>query len=128
MSPTPSGSGAASAAPLPPLPDMQSAGQAGAGPAPGGFLAALMSAVTPVKAGVDAINAACQQIVQSGSIPGAEQICGQIVGLAGQLIPMAMQQASQGGMGGMGSGMSGGGAPPPGGAGMGGPPPPMPGM
>jgi hypothetical protein len=82
-----------------------------------------MGAIGPVKDSVTAINMACQKIVQSGSVPGSEQICAQIVGLANQLLPMAVQQMSQGGMMGQGQG-PGAPIPPPPGAG----PAPMPGM
>lgn len=121
MTPSPQAAGASSA-PLPPLPDLSGngGGAAQAGPG-GGFMAALMAAVTPVKSAVDMINAACQKIVQSGSVPGSEQICGQIVGLANQLTVMAMQQASQGQGAGGQQGM---GAPPS----MGPPPPGAPPM
>jgi hypothetical protein len=63
-------------------------------------MSAIMSGIAPVKAGVDAILAAAKAIVQSGSIPGAEQVCGQIVALATSLLPMAAQQAMQPGPGG----------------------------
>lgn len=92
----------------------------------GGFLAQIMSGLAPVKQGVDAINAAAKQIVQSGAVPGAEQICGQIVALATSLLPMA----AQGMLGSMGGGMgqgAGPGGPPSGGGGIpsaGAPPPP----
>ena len=71
-----------------------------------------------MKSGVDAIVAACRQIVQSGAVPGAEQSCAQIVALATSLLPMAAQQALQPGQGGGGiQGLPGAGAtPPPGGA------------
>lgn len=102
-----------STAPLPPLPDLQSSqgtgGQDASGPQ--SAMAALMSGLAPVKNGVDAIVAACKQIVQSGSVPGAEQPCGQIVALATSLLPMAAQQAMQPGQGG-GGGMQGIGQPP----------------
>jgi hypothetical protein len=58
-------------------------------------MASLMSGIAPIKSSVDAINAACKQIVQSGVIPGAEQICGQIVALTTQLLPMAAQNILQ---------------------------------
>jgi hypothetical protein len=85
----------ASASQLPPLPDF-SANGGGSGPStPPSFLASIMSGIAPVKNAVDSINAACKQIVQSGSVPGAEQVCGQIVALAQSLLPMAAQQALQ---------------------------------
>lgn len=68
---------------------------------------ALLMGVMPVKTGVDSILGACKQIVQSGAIPGAEQICGQIMALATQLLPMAASQ-----MMGPSAGMQGGGIPP----------------
>lgn len=66
------------------------------------MLTALLSGAMPVKAGVDQILSACKDIVQSGAVPGAEQICGQIVALASSLVPAAAQQAMQPGMGGGG--------------------------
>jgi hypothetical protein len=83
-------------------------------------MSAILAGIAPVKTGVDGIVAACQQIVQSGAIPGAEQVCGQIVALATSLLPMAAQQMMHPG---------GGGIPPVGpqaGGGPGGPPPPNP--
>lgn len=56
-------------------------------------MAALVSGIAPVKNSVDGILAACKQIVQSGAVPGAEQVCGQIVALATSLLPMAAQNA-----------------------------------
>jgi hypothetical protein len=58
-------------------------------------LAGMLAGVAPVKAAVDAIVKACTSIVQSGSIPGAEQPCSQIVALATSLLPMAAQQMMQ---------------------------------
>lgn len=88
---------ATTAAPLPPLPDLSNASAPAGGTAqPPGVLASILSGIAPIKAGVDAINAACKQIVQSGAVPGAEQICGQIVALATSLLPMAAQNAMQG--------------------------------
>lgn len=92
MSPSGSSPGAA---PLPPLPNLSGSG---AGAAPGGSqagMASMLSGIAPIKASVDQILAACKQIVQSGSIPGAEQVCGQIVALSTSLLPMAVQQAVQ---------------------------------
>lgn len=60
----------------------------------------------PVKSAVDAINQACKQIVQSGMIPGAENVCGQIVAMAQALLPMAVQ-SSMGPMQGQGQGPGG---------------------
>ena len=88
------------AAPLPPLPNLSGGGQ---GTAPGGSspMASLVSGIAPIKSAVDQIIAACKAIVQSGTIPGAEQPCGQIVALATSLLPMAVQNAMQpGGQGG----------------------------
>jgi len=86
--------------PIPPLPDFQTEQRPRSLPMEGGnvpdpMLQALMSSVGPVKSAVDSINSAAQQIVQSGSVPGAERICAQIVALATQLLPMAAQQALQ---------------------------------
>lgn len=108
---------------LPPLPDLQSA--QGTGGAPGGqdqqsAMAALMSGIAPIKNGVDAIVAACKQIVQSGAVPGAEQPCAQIVALATSLLPMAAQQALQPGGAQPSAGIQ---ALPAGGPPQGGPPP-----
>ena len=109
---------AATAAPLPPLPDLSAQGGSGpqgaASSQPPGFLASLLSGIAPVKSGVDAINQACKQIVTSGAVPGAEQICGQIVALATSLLPMAAQSAMQP-MGPSGGGAGGPMPPPPGG-------------
>ncbi len=82
----------AGAAPLPPLPDLPNTG-GGSPQSSGGndIMAALLSGIGPVKSQVDQITAACKSIVQSGVIPGAEQICGQIVALATSLLPMAAQ-------------------------------------
>ena len=107
------------AAPLPPLPNLPSApGSGDAGPAPG-LLDALISGIAPVKNSVDQINMACKTIVQTGTVPGAEQVCAQIVALASSLLPMAAQAAMQGGAmgGGIGGGTGGGMQmpPPPGG-------------
>lgn len=81
-----------------------------------------MSGLAPVKNGVDAITQACKAIVQSGAIPGSEQICGQIVALATSLLPMAVQQTFQPGPGGQppAGGIGPVGQPPAGGPGMGG--------
>lgn len=112
MTPSPG----ASSAPYPPLPDLNSDGGGSQAPMPGGFMQTLMAAVGPVQQAVSGINAACQQIVQSGSVPGAEQICAQIVALAQQLTVMAMQQAAQPQMGGGASGSMGAPIAPPAGA------------
>ena len=122
---------AAASAPLPPLPDLPAAPDAGGGGSasadPSGFLSSVLSGIAPVKMAVDQIHSACQQIVQSGSVPGAEQICGQIVALASSLLPMAAQQALQPAAGGSAIGMMappglpapvGGGGPPGGGPGI----------
>lgn len=88
---------AAQTAPLPPIGNLPtSAG----GPAPSGGMSAIMSGIAPVKSAVDAILAASQAIVQSGAVPGAEQVCSQIVALATSLLPMAAQQAMMPGPGG----------------------------
>jgi len=88
-------------------------------------MSALVSGIAPVKNGVDGILQACRAIVQSGAVPGAEQICGQIVALATSLLPMAAQSALQpGGAQGVGA-IPGVGAPGPAPAGPGGPPAPM---
>lgn len=95
MSPTPSLN--AQSAPLPPLPDLSGQSSAPGAAQPGnGAFAALLAGITPVKTAVDAINMACKQVVQSGAIPGSEQICAQIIALANQLVPMAAQQAMGG--------------------------------
>lgn len=73
-------------------------------------MAAIMSGLIPIKQGVDAIQSACKAIVQSGMIPGSEQVCGQIIALATSLLPMAAQNAMQPAGGGMG--MPGGGSVP----------------
>src|SRR5258708_18422431 len=99
---------------LPPLPDL-SASAPGGSPSPGGPaspMAGLLSAIAPIKAAVDQIHQACAQIVQSGAIPGAEQICAQLVALSQSLLPMAAQNLMQP-MGGGGAGAPGGGIPMP---------------
>jgi hypothetical protein len=115
--PTSLGSSPATA-PLPPLPNLRG------GERPGrktkdNSMATLMSGIMPVKSGVDSILSACQQIVRSGVIPGAEQVCGQIIALATALLPMAAQQVLQPGAGGGPIAPVGGAA---------GPPPPAPGI
>lgn len=82
-------------APLPPLPDLQSAPQTNNEQGHQDVMAALMSGIAPVKSSVDSINQACKMIVKSGVIPGAEQICGQIISLATSLLPMAAQNLLQ---------------------------------
>lgn len=62
-------------------------------------MASLVAGIAPVKTAVDGILAACRQIVQSGAVPGSEQVCGQIVALATSLLPMAVQQVLQPGGG-----------------------------
>lgn len=108
---------AVTAQPLPPLPDLSSTASTGGGsadPTSSSPLAAIMSGIMPIKSGVDAIQAACQQIVKAGTIPGAEQICGQIVALATSLLPMAAQAAmGPGAATGMGNGPSMAPMPPP---------------
>ena len=106
MTPSP---GAASS-PLPPLPDLNSASAQGG--ASQGLMSSLVSGIAPVKTAVDGILAACKSIVQSGAVPGSEQVCGQIVALATSLLPMAAQQALQPGGGQPGPGVGVG--PPPG--------------
>ena len=103
---TPNPGTSAGSAPLPPLPDLQSAAGTGGGQTgtPQGLMSSLVSGIAPVKTGVDAILAACKAIVQSGAIPGAEQVCGQIVALATSLLPMAAQSALQPGGGAPGGG------------------------
>lgn len=129
MTPAPFTS-ASSDAPLPPLSSLPTSPGQG-GPAPDSPLAGLMSAILPIKAATEQIRSACQQIVQSGAVPGAESVCAQIIALSSSLMPMAAQNAMQGmgPMGGMdaGMGMGGGGGlalPPP----PGGPPPIGPGV
>ena len=95
--PTPFPSSSASAAPMPPLPELSTAAAAGGSGSPTaqppGVLSSLLMGIAPVKQAVDQINAACQQIVQSGTVPGSEQICAQIVSAANSLLPMAAQNA-----------------------------------
>ena len=83
------------AAPLPPLPNLSGGGGSAATGAGGQSqsMAALVSGLAPVKSAVDTILAAVKQIVQSGAVPGFEQIGGQIVALATSALPMAAQQA-----------------------------------
>ncbi len=96
MSPSANSPGAA---PLPPLPDLSGGGTGAASGGNQGGMAGLLSGIAPIKAAVDSIMAACKAIVQSGTIPGAEQPCGQIVALAASLLPMAAQQMLQPGAG-----------------------------
>ncbi len=118
MPPSPSSSTSAA---LPPLPDLSGGPGGGQGQPGGDPMAMIMAGLAPIKQAVGGIQGACKSIVQSGAIPGAEQICGQIVALANSLLPMAAQNLLQPGMGGSGN------APPaPGGGGMGMPPPPGP--
>ncbi len=102
MAPGSTGS-APGAAPLPPLPNLSSGGagssSATPGAAPGG-MASILAGLAPVKQGVDMIQQACKTIVQSGMIPGGEQVCAQILALATSLLPMAAQAAMQPGGGG----------------------------
>lgn len=98
--------------PLPPLPNLSTSPGGGSDPSQQGFLQALMQKIGPVKSQVDQINSACHAIMQSGAIPGAEQVCAQIIGLASQLLQAAAQQGMQ--------------AAPSGGSGMNMPPPPGP--
>ena len=63
-------------------------------------MASIMSGLAPVKAGVDQILAGAKAVVQSQAIPGAEQVCGQIVALATSLLTMAAQSAMQPGQAG----------------------------
>ena len=105
MSPTPATS--AGTAPLPPLPDLP-AQPASAAAQQGGFLKAILQGTQPVQDAVTAIQQGCKQIVQSGAVPGSEQICAQIMALAQQFVPMAVQQA----MGGQGGGQPQGGPAP----------------
>lgn len=112
------------AAPLPPLPVLSGGGQGAASGQSG--LASIMSRVAPVKASVDTIVQEAKKIVQSGAVPGAEQVCSQLVALATSLLPMALQssmapgpmQSPQGATGPVGPV----GGPPPGGPPQGGPP------
>jgi len=114
MSPSPTPALSAGAAPLPPLPDLPAQPAA---PAKGGFLKAILQGTQPVQDAVTSIQQACKQVVVSGAVPGSEQICAQIIALAQQLVPMAVQQA----MGGQGQGAL---TPPPqGGSPTQGPPP-----
>ena len=64
-------------------------------------MSGIISGLAPIKAAVDQIVMACKQIVQSGSVPGAEQPCSQIVALATSLLPMAVQASMQPGPGGI---------------------------
>lgn len=90
-----SANGSPVAASLPPLPDLSAGGGTGAANGAGDGMAAAMAGVAPIKGAVDSILRACQQIVQSGVIPGAEQPCSQIVALAASLLPMAAQHLMQ---------------------------------
>lgn len=82
-------------APMPPLPDMQTAPQSNKESGHQDIMASLMSGIAPVKSSVDRILQECKAIVKSGVIPGAEQICGQIVAAATSLLPMAAQNLLQ---------------------------------
>lgn len=99
MSPSPTPATSAGTAPLPPLPDLP-AQPAAASAKQGGFLKAILQGTQPVQDAVTSIQQACKQVVTSGAVPGSEQICAQIIALAQQLVPMAVQQA-MGGQGGV---------------------------
>jgi hypothetical protein len=61
----------------------------------------MLAGIAPVKMAVDQINQAVKTIVQSGAIPGFEQVGAQIIALANSALPMAAQNALQpGGQGG----------------------------
>jgi hypothetical protein len=94
----------ASAAPAPPLPPLDTTGSGASDQAAVSPMAQMIAGITPVKSAADQILMACKQIVMSGAVPGSEQICGQIISLATQLVPMALQQQ----MGGQAMGMGGG--------------------
>lgn len=66
----------------------------------------MLSGIAPVKSGVDQILQGVRMIVQSGIIPGFEQVGGQIIALATSALPMAAQQMMQ--PGGQGAGAAGG--------------------
>ena len=104
MSPSPTSAGNQA---LPPL-NLPGGNQGGASAQPQDAMSALVSGIAPVKAGVDQILAACKSIVQGGAVPGAEQVCGQIIAMATSLLPMAAQSMLQPG-----------GGPPQGGGGIG---------
>ena len=96
MTPSPGSSGLnASAAPLPPLPDLSAASGTGGSGGQQDVLASLMSGIAPVKSAVDQILQATKSVVQSGVVPGAEQVCSQINALAVSLLPMAVQSGMQ---------------------------------
>ena len=103
---------------MPPLPNLSGGGDSGAA-AGGHDMAGMMSGLMPVKMGVDSIIKGAQMIVQSGAVPGSEQVCGQIVALATSLIPMAAQQAMHPGPVPPVASQGGPGAPPPAGGGGG---------
>ena len=79
------------AAPLPPLPDLNSAGTPPQ--QPNSPIKDLVSGLGPVKAEVDNIMKSCKKIVQSGAVPGAEQVCSQIMALGTGLLALAAQSA-----------------------------------
>lgn len=83
-------------------------------------MTAIMSGVAPVKAAVDQILAACQALVKSGILPGVEQKAGEVVAWATSLLPQAVQQVAQPGIGPVQQGI-----PPAGGPGPMAPPPGM---
>jgi hypothetical protein len=88
----------AESASLPPLPSGlsdNSGGKDAGGAGKSSPLAGLISGLTPVKMGVDRIVQECKSIVQGGNVPGAEQVCGQIIALATSLLPMAAQSMMQ---------------------------------
>lgn len=85
------------AAPLPPMSDFGS-GSSGASPKDSP-LAGIISGLTPIKMSADKIVQECKSIVQSGAVPGAEQVCSQIIALTMSLLPMAAQSMMQPGQG-----------------------------
>ena len=87
---TPTSAGA-SAAELPPLPDLNTKPTDQTQTGNKDVLAALMTGIGPIKKHTDAIVQAAKEIVKSGTIPGAEQIAAQIISLATSLVPMAAQ-------------------------------------
>jgi hypothetical protein len=85
----------AGTAPLPPLPDLSGGGKDAGSTPQQSPLAGMISGLAPIKMSVDRIAAECQSLVRSGKIPGAEQVCGQIMALATSLLPMAAQSMMQ---------------------------------
>jgi len=93
MSPS-SQSAAPGAAPLPPLPNLSGGGAAATGGKPNP-MAAIVSGIAPLYKYVQQISDGLDGIVNTGMLPGAAQVCGQLKALVMTFIPQAIQQQMQ---------------------------------